>query len=313
MSKHNSPARKLRYLAEYGLFLAAASLIRNTSPKLLFTLSRGLGSFLFHLLGKRRHIARTNLDIAFGNDKTPKEKDAIIKASFSQTVLSALQCIWVSVDTKNRVSRLMVSEPEGLEHLEACIQSGKGFFALMAHYGNWEILGIYHGYHGTTEHYSIARKLDNPYLEKFFMELRTISGNQILHKDESPLKIVRALKKGGSVAVMMDQNGGIGGLFVDFFGKKAATPRAMASLSYGTGARILPVICEPVAGGKYKIVYQPSLKLEKTDDKEADIFQWTQQCEKTLEDIIRRHPEPWMWFHRRWKSRPPEERGQEIY
>lgn len=291
----------------------ATAFITNVPPKGLFALSRGIGSILFYLMGKRRRIARTNLDIAFGEQKTPKEKDDIIRACISQMVLSALQCIWVSSDTQNRVNRLMVSEPEGLEHLETCTQSGKGFFALMAHYGNWEILGIYHGYHGTTEHYSIARKLDNPHLEKFFMNLRTISGNKILHKDESPLKIVRAIKNGGSVAVMMDQNGGIGGLFVDFFGKKAATPRAMASLSYSTGARILPVFCEPDGRGKYKIVYRPPLSLNKTGDKDADIFRWTQECQKELEEIIRNHPEPWMWFHRRWKSRPLEEHDQSVY
>ena len=145
------------------------------------------------------------------------------------------------------------------------------------------------------------------------MNLRIISGNQILHKDESPLKIVRALKKGGSIAVMMDQNGGIGGLFVDFFSKKAATPRSLAALSYSTGVHILPVFCEPVEQGKYKVVYKPILQLEKTGDKEADIFRWTQECQKVLEDLIRRHPEPWMWFHRRWKSRPPDERDQPIY
>jgi len=300
-------------LIEYGLFLMAVSIIRNVPPKALFKLSQGLGSILFYLLGKRRRIARINLDIAFGDEKTDEEKNAIIKASFSQTILSALQCIWVSQDTQNRVNKLIDPKSEGHEHLEACIQSGKGFFALMAHYGNWEILGIYHGYTEATEYYAIARRLDNPYLEKFFMNLRTVSGNRILHKDESPLKIVRALKKGASIGVMMDQNGGIGGLFVDFFGKKAATPRAMASLSYSTGAHILPVFCEPDGKGKYKIFYRPSLQLEKTGDKDADIFRWTQECEKALEDIIRRHPEPWMWFHRRWKSRPPEERDQPIY
>ena len=75
----------------------------------------------------------------------------------------------------------------------------------------------------------------------------------------------------------------------------------------------LPLIPYPTEKGTYQAVLLPEIKLEKTGDKEKDIFRWTQEYQKLLEKVIREHPEPWMWIHRRWKTRPPEEKNALIY
>jgi len=276
-------------------------------------LGRWLGNALYHVSPKRRKIARTNLDIAFGDTKTTEEKNRITKQSMIYMVMIALQCLWVTRNTEQRIYQLFPSHPEGIAHLDQALKRGKGAFYLMAHYGNWEALGIYWGHENFSQVYSIARKLDNPYLENSINQVRTSSGGGIFHKEGSPLKVVRALKKNSCVGVMMDQNGGIGGLFVNFFGKKAATSRSLALLSYSTGAPVLPLIPYPTNKGTYQAVLFPEIKLGKTDDKNADIFRWTEEYQKVLEKIIRERPEPWMWFHRRWKTRPPEEGRNTIY
>lgn len=276
-------------------------------------LGRWLGNAFYHVSPKRRKIARINLDIAFGDTKTTGEKNRITKQSMIYMVMIALQCLWVTRNTEQRIYQLFPSHPEGIEHLDKALKRGRGAFYLMAHYGNWEALGIYWGHENFSQVYSIARKLDNPYLENSINKLRTTSGGGIFHKEGSPLKVVRALKKNSCVGVMMDQNGGIGGLFVNFFGKKAATPRSLALLSYSTGAPVLPLIPYPTDKGTYQAVLFPEIKLEKTGDKDADIFRWTEEYQKVLEKIIRERPEPWMWFHRRWKTRPPEEGRNTIY
>lgn len=276
-------------------------------------LARLLGTMLYHTSPKRRKIARINLDIAFGNTKTTAEKNHIAKQSMIYMVMIALQCLWVTHKTKQRVFQLFPSDPEGMEHFNNCMKRGKGAFFLMAHYGNWELLGVYMGYKKKFPVSAIARKLDNPYLENFIFKLRTISGGGVIQKEGSPLKVVRAMKKNSCVGVMIDQNGGIGGLFVDFFGKKAATPRSLALLSYSTGAGVIPFVPYPTGKGTYQAVFLPELRLEKTGDKDADIFRWTEEYQKVLEKIIRERPEPWMWFHRRWKTRPPQEGSHIIY
>ena len=191
--------------------------------------------------------------------------------------------------------------------------ASKRYFFLTAHYANWEIMGINHGYQGICKLNSIVRKLDNPYLNKVALKLRTISGNGIFFRDNSLLQIVRALKNNEAVAIMMDQNTAKGGVFVDFFGKTASTARALARLSYRTGTPIIPLFCYPNRNGTYRIEYGPELILKKTGDKEKDVVLWTQACEKHIEQTIQENPVPWTWAHRRWKTRPTEERGTKIY
>jgi len=276
-------------------------------------LGKRLGSLAFNFSGRRKQSARTNLDIIFSDSKSSVEKNKIIKESFQNLTVSALQCLWVTSDTENRVRGLIEGEPAGLDLLRQCLEKNKGIFFLTAHYGNWEIMGLFHGYLGICPLSSIARKLDNPYLDRVVKKLRTASGNKIIYRDESPLKIVRVLKNNGSVAVMMDQNTAKGGVFVDFFGKKAATPRALALLSYRSGTPILPFFCYPTDKGTYRIKYGPEIKLEKTNNRENDILNWTYHYEQFIENIIQENPAPWMCGHRRWKTRPPEEKGTRIY
>jgi len=313
LNRRQTIPKKIRYFLEYILFRIVLLPIQMLSLKGVYFLAQVLGKMLYHASSKRRKIARINLDIAFGNTKTAEEKKRIAIQSMIYMVLIALQCLWVTRDTKQRIYQLFPSRPEGIEHLDKPLKRGKGAFYLMAHYGNWEALGIYFGHENFSPVYSIARKLDNPYLENFINKLRISSGGGVFHKEGSPFKVIRALKKNSCVGVMMDQNGGIGGLFVDFFGKSAATPRSLALLSYSTGAPVIPLIPYPTEKGTYQAVLFPELQLEKTGDKDADIVRWTEEYQKVLEKIIRERPEPWMWFHRRWKSRPKEERHISIY
>lgn len=190
-----------------------------------------------------------------------------MKASCIQLVLTALQCLWISHDPAKRTLQLIEGEPEGLDIVKECLGRGKGVLFLTAHYGNWEVMGVNHGLRQVGKLHSIARKLDNPYLENFILKLRTHSGNGIFHKDQSPIKMVRALKRNECVAVMMDQNAGDWGTFVNFFSKKASTTRSLPLLSYTHGIPILPMFCYPTGKGTYRIVYGPELKLKKQEIK----------------------------------------------
>ena len=308
----NISMTNVRHRLEYFVVLFFIFSLKNLSARSIFLLGRILGHLSYSLATKRRKIALINLSIAFGNKKSNKEKNKIIKNSFTQVALSTLQSLWV-LKHPSRVNQLIEGDPSGLDLIKKCLLRRKGIFFLTAHYGNWEIMGIDHGFRGICKLHSIIRRLDNPYLNEVALKLRTVSGNGIFYRDESLLQIVRALKNNEAIAIMMDQNTAKGGVFVDFFGRKAATARALARLSYRTGTPIIPFFCYPTRNGTYRVKYGPELILKKTGHKEQDIITWTQSCEKLIEKTIHDTPNPWTWAHRRWKTRPSEEQGTKIY
>ena len=192
MNKNNS-ATAIRHLFEYVTVLLLIFTLKPLSAKNVFRIGRLLGALAYQLATKRKQFARINLDIAFGDSKTDREKQHIIKSSFTQMAVSTLQSLWV-IKYPNRVYQLIEEEPTGLDILKKCVERRKGIFFLTAHYGNWEAMGIYHGYQGTCKLHSIIRQLDNPYLDKMVRKFRTVSGNGIFCRNESPLRIIRAIK-----------------------------------------------------------------------------------------------------------------------
>ncbi len=308
-------ARPATALARTGNLLAYAfvrlSALALASLPLSWVRKTGrlLGDLSYRLAAKRRRTALRNLDLAFGDSKTAREKHAIARGAFSQLAVAALECLWVYRDPAGRVPSLIDSAPEGLDELERCLSRGKGVLFLTAHFGNWEVMGLNHGLLGLATLHSIARRLDNPLIENLAMAFRTSTGNKIFHRDDSPLKIVRALQNNQCAVVMMDQNVAVGGVFVDFFGLKASATRSLALLSLRMGTPILPFYCYPTKSGSYRVHYGPELVLEKTGDREADILNGTGAASRVIEEMIREKPECWMWGHRRWKTRPPGEAG----
>jgi KDO2-lipid IV(A) lauroyltransferase len=112
------------------------------------------------------------------------------------------------------------------------------------------------------------------------------------------------------VAILMDQNVlRREAVFVDFFGRPAATTPGPATFHLRTGAPILPVFCSPVPGGRYHIQIHPPLRIDKTGDAGRDIHRITQACTRLIEEQIRLKPDLWFWFHDRWRTRPPAEPG----
>ena len=100
---------------------------------------------------------------------------------------------------------------------------------------------------------------------------------------------------------------------MDFFEVKASTTRTVAQLSYKMGTPVLPLFSYPSKKGTYKIKYGPELEFKKSKDRDKVVLEWTQEMETFIESVICKNPIPWMCGHRRWKTRPPEEKAPPIY
>ena len=193
-------------------------------------------------------------------------------------------------------------EYQGLENFENARRAGKGVLIATAHFGNWELSAFAHAFLSAPMHV-VVRPIDNAPIDRMVEARRALSGNHIITKTDAARGILRALKANEAVGILIDQNTMPGeGVFVDFFGKQACATSAFVKLAQHSGAAVVPgYALWSEEKQKYTLYFEPSVEM--TGDVQAD----TQHVHACLEAAIRKHPDQWLWLHRRWKTRPPGE------
>ena len=293
--------RERRFALEARAASAVTALVRHLPRRVALALGRSLGRVLADL--DRRHVAIAvdNLRRAFPEwDEARARRTAHgVYAHFGQTLLDIL---WLSERPREDWLALIVEE--GREHADAARAKGRGIVFATAHLGNWELYGVVYGWL-VQKLGVIARPLDNPELDRRLCAFRTRSGNTVIYKQRALVQVLRILKDQGAVAILVDQNvQEQDGIFVDFFGRKAATTTVAAALAVKTGAALVAAHCEATPDGRYRLVYGPLLEWTSSGNRQQDVADLTQRLTTTIEGWIRRVPEQWLWMHRRWKTQP---------
>lgn len=269
-------------------------------------LARAMGAMVgraaFRLIPRLRRVGLTNLNLAFP-DKTSQQKETILRKMYRNLGWQLAEFCQMSHYTLQQASQFI--RYEGLENYLAARDRGNGVLVLTGHLGAWELSSFYHSLAGFPMS-MVIRRLDNPLVDRFVNRIRCLHGNRVLHKDDFARGLIVSMRAGETVGVLMDTNmTPPQGVFVDFFGRPACTASGIARIALRTGAAVIPgfLLWEPDEK-KYVLYFLPELTLEKTGDDEQDAITNTQLFTKTLENVIRRYPEQWLWVHRRWKTRP---------
>ncbi len=262
------------------------------------------GSAAYYILPRERKKTLRHLKIAFGDEKTEAELVSIAKRLFSNLGRNALE--WVNYNKTNKDWYLKHVKPEGRENIDRAHQKGKGVIFLCSHFGNWEFMGFYlaqTGYPGPT----IAKRFYIEGFNKLLERMRTDMGMGVVYRDGSPKEILRTLRNNGYVGIVADQDvRSVEGVFVNFFGKPAYTPSAPVRLAQKTKAAIVPVFLIREASNKFLFIAEREIELISTGDVEKDLITNTQKWTDLIESYIRKHPDHWVWMHRRWKTRPED-------
>ena len=291
-------------LFEFSLFKIAKAPLSILSRKLCLSLGQTLGLAFYYLDKKHRLIALANLKIAFGKQLPPSELKRIARNSFMHFGKTLMDIIKLPQLKEEKINTLI--NVEGEENLLKALREKKGVLPFSAHYGSWEIAMSFFTTKGKLS--GVARALDNKLLEKELLKLRTSHGSRIIYKHQAAKKILRSLQAGEMVAFLIDQNVlRKQAVFVDFFGKKAATTPSLASFSLKTKSPLIPVFCYPTSSHAYHIKIFSPLSITLEGNYNQDVLKITQICTKIIENQIRKNPDYWLWFHNRWKTRPEEE------
>lgn len=285
---------------------AAAWLIIKSLNVLPRPLARALGICLawtvYFCHFRLRRVGLRNLALVFP-EKGHREHARILRGAFTSMGRQLAEVCQFPKYTRENVGRVVVYD--GFENYERAFARGKGVLFLTAHLGGWELSAFAHSLNGHPLHV-VMRRLDNVYLDRLSREYRTMHGNKVVDKDDFARGLLAALKAGETIGILMDTNmTPPQGVFVDFFGIPACTASGMARIALRTDASVVPgfTVWDP-ALRKYRLRFDPALKLIRSGNEEADILANTQLFTKVIEDYVLRYPDQWLWVHRRWKTRP---------
>ncbi len=287
-----------RFAVEAALVRAVTACVSLVSMSAVRACGHGFGRLVFWVDGFHRRIALENLAHAFPS-RTPAERRALAKAMFAHFGGLVFELLKFGTLTREQMSALM--EVEGMERIQAAHAKGKGVFYVTGHFGYWEMQAIAHPFYAATIGV-MARPLDNPRLHGMLERLRTMSGNRVLYRQGVLRRVLRELSANNGVALLIDQHLHTPeAVYVDYFGRPAATTSAPAALALRTGAVVIPVFALPLPGGRYRYIYEHPVEPPSSDSPEA-VREFTQRCTDVLEMYVRRHPELWLWMHRRWRE-----------
>lgn len=249
---------------------------------------------------QRLRMAADNIMTGLAVDR--KEAEDIAKAStvrFGQMLMEVLYIPKLNKDNINQYVKI-----EGEEHLEKALSLGRGVIIATAHTGNWEILGAALAMHGFPI-IAVVQQQSSTAMDKFINEYRTLAGMHVTYRN-SVREMVKMLAAGKIVGLLIDQDSGKGGVFVEFFGRLASTAPGAAALSRLNGSPIVPLFITYNGDGTHTAVIHPRVDVNKTEDRDYDILVTTRYLTSIVENHIRKHPKEWFWLHNRWKTPPPD-------
>lgn len=303
--------KKLRKQTSYfigWLALRACSLIAKVVPgRYIYSFARMVGRLGYRLASRQRKTALESLAIAFGKEKTVREIERIAKDCFIGMAKSGIELVYLPGKPELVASRVRL---ERREHLEKAFSKGKGVILVSAHFGNFPLMLLRLSLEGYRAG-GIMRPMKDTRVEKFFARMRdkyNIKTIYSIPRRACVVNSLRSLRDNELLFIPLDQNFGTGGVFVDFFGRKAATATGPVVLAQRTGAAVVPCFIVREKDDSHRIIFEPPLELMQGNNDEETITLNIQKITGIIESYIRRYPAEWGWIHRRWKSRPQLEK-----
>ncbi len=292
--------RELRVRA----LLLALPLLSRLPHRLAVALGALVGTCAYYLAGGERRLALSHLALAFPQ-ATGRWRRRVARRCFGNLGRSALELAAVQSFAARLPEVVELDEPARALLADAHAE-GKGGLFVCCHIGNWELLArriVLEGYSCGT----VARETSDPRITALLEASRGSVGLRTLWRGKPGLArdLLKLLRGGGLVGMLIDQDTKVQGQFVPFFGKLAFTPRAASDLAIRTRAPAIFGCVHRVSPTRHRIVLR-RVPLPSTGDRDRDSLELTAALTREIEAEVRATPEEWVWMHPRWRTRPPE-------
>jgi len=259
-----------------------------------------LGGLAWLILGRRRRVAIRNVERVFGAELAPHEIRRIARQSFLNLGLLVVEFARLRhLDATTLEQRI---EYEGWDRFVAAKARGRGVILLSAHFGAWELMPWAQAVRGEPMSF-VVRPADDPRIEAIVRARREASGNRSIDKRSALRALLRALRAGETVGLLIDQHVPADrGVPTRFLDQEVFSTPVLATLALRTGAPILPGFIVRVSPDRYRIVIGAEVEVAQTGRPEEDLIETTRRCVAVVEGWVREYPGDWLWAHRRFRS-----------
>lgn len=292
--------RGLRRRGAYYALVVVRAVVQALPERVAHALFRFLADLAFITVGIHRRRSLDHLRIAFPGITDARAR-LIVKRMMRNLARNAVEFIRFPLLSRERILSLVTIENRALA--DRLAREGRGVIGLSAHLGNWEIFGATCSALGYKTSI-VGRRMYYYKFDELVRGTRRVAGVRVVDRDE-PKEILRTLRNGHVLGVMGDIDAvKVGSVYVDFFGRLALTPTGPVALALRTGVPLVPAFIVRNERGGHTVLIDEPLRLIRTGDMQKDILVNTMRATKIIERVIRRYPDQWTWFHRRWQHQP---------
>lgn len=288
----------IRHRVEWFFLRIGAAIVPLLPRAICYQLAQFLGALAFAIDRRGRRVALSNLKVALGDELSLAERRTIARKSYQNFTTTLLDLLWSPRLTKDNFRRYI--DIENLERAERDTDAGRSGIVASIHYGNFEWLSLAMGFLGYPADI-VAEVQKNSMINPILQSARIRSGHNVVPRKGAIMRLYKTLRRGGRVALLVDLTvrPKTPSVVIECFGLKTCVTLAHSWLHQRTGAPIIPAHCEPLPGGKYRIVCHPRIELP-SDASGTDI---AQACWDCFEPVVRKNPAPWLWMYKHWRYR----------
>ena len=301
----DTPIKK-RWYAEYFILRAIAFLAKLLPYKLSIVGAWLLAQLLYALMRSRVKEAKRRIRVVFGDSIAAKRVDSIAWTSFRNTFFSAIEMLRFPITKKNWVQKVFDCQEAMDTFHEHSKKTGKGGVIAVPHTGSWELACIV-SHVSEVPIFNFAAQQRNPFMNDYMNYLRASPGIDSIPRGSSVYRqAIRLLKSGKFCAILPDVRMRTGGLEIDFLGGTANIGTGAAFFARMSDVPIFPCVVTRVGWFKHKIIIHPAIMPDKSLDKAEDVSRITKELLSIMDKAIKKEPEQWFWYNKRWILDPIE-------
>ena len=283
----------------YLLYRSGSAIASALPLPVLFVFGEFLGLCAWIISGKYRRLARRNVAIAFGNEKSPRELRRLVRSHFQRLGANLLCSIKLTAMSLERMATRI--EAENLDFIHRELRAGRPVVLILSHLASWELFAhILPKFIGYVRNSTIYQRLGNRFIDEHVRRVRGRAGVEMFDRKEGFDEAIKLLRGGGAIGILSDQHAGDHGVWVPFFDRLASTSPLPALLAKRTGAALVGVAIYTDGRARWRIVISPAL-----EDNEESVGSLSAKINQLIERQIRGAPEDWFWVHNRWKTPHP--------